>query len=252
VKARVRALDERYTGGRVRRWWNRNAVLGGGWGEFLDAVGSVPDGARVLDIGAGEATLRARVPHARYVAIDRGIGHAGWDYSGLDAVGDAQAIPVAGASFDAVVSKQVLEHLPDPARAVGEIARVLAPGGVALLSTNQQWPQHQKPHDYFRFTSYGLRLCFEQAGLVVEDMQAMGGAFGVLLFQFGQVFSPEIWARSARARRMLGVLFVPIAWLMKLLLPLASALDRLDRAKDNTLGWYVRARKPGAGVPDSR
>ena len=244
MKRTARALDERYLGGRARRWWNRNAVLGGGWGDFLGAIDTVEPGSVVLDIGAGEATLRARVKDARYIAIDRGIGHAGWDYSGLDAVGDAGCIPLADATCDLVVSKQVLEHLPDPARAVREIARVCRPGGLVVLSTNQQWPQHQKPHDFFRFTSYGLRHVFEQAGLGVEAIEPMGGAFSVLLFQVGQVFAPEIWGRSARARGVLTIVFKPIGWLMKLFLPLASALDRLDKQKDNTLGWYVRARKP--------
>jgi len=242
VKQWLRDMDRRRFNGRARAWWNRNAVLGGGWGEFLDEVENVADGALVIDVGAGEAELRARVPRARYVAIDRGIGHAGWDYSALDAVADATALPLASGAADLVVSKQVLEHLPEPVDALREMRRVLRPGGTVLLSTNQQWPQHQQPHDYYRFTSFGLRYCFEQAGLDVVQMRAMGGAFTVALFQVSQTLAPHLWSRTARGRGIATVLLSPFALLMRTAMPLVTLLDRLDRTKDNTLGWYVLAR----------
>ncbi|HEX9711437.1 MAG TPA: class I SAM-dependent methyltransferase, partial [Actinomycetota bacterium] len=236
AKDRVRALDQRYLGGRARDWWLRHGVLGGRWGEFLDELERVPAGAVVLDHGAGEAELRARLPGRRYLALDIGVGHSGWDYSGLDVVGDVMRLPLADARIDVVVSKQVLEHVPEPIATLREIARVLRPGGTVLLSTNQSWPQHQQPYDFFRFTSYGLRYCFEQAGLQVERVEAMGGAFTAAMFGVSQTLTPHLWSRGARAQRIAAVLLTPFAWLMKLLTPLVSMLDRLDRTKDNTLG----------------
>jgi SAM-dependent methyltransferase len=244
MKQRIRSLDDRYLDGRARRWFLRNAVLGGGWGEFLDAIVSVPPGATVVDLGAGEATLRAKLPNARYLAVDRGIGHGGWDYSGLDVVADAHAVPLADATADLVVCKQVLEHLTDPGRCLREIRRILKPGGRVLLSTNQQWPQHQQPYDFFRFTSFGLRHVFEAAGLAVERIEPMGGVFSVALFQFSQTLAPHLWARGERGRRVATVVLKPFAWIMRLLMPLVSALDRLDKTKDNTLGYYVVGRAP--------
>ena len=111
-----------------------------------------------------------------------------------------------------------------------------------LLSTNQQWPQHQVPHDCFRFTSYGLRYCFERAGLAIERIEPMGGAFSVFLFQLSQIAAPDIWMRGARARRAATILMRPMSFVLRLLTPLASALDRLDRERANTLGWFVVAR----------
>jgi SAM-dependent methyltransferase len=243
-RERIRTYDEQRLDGRLRDWMLRNTVLGGGWGTFVDELVATKPGALVLDLGAGEAELRARLPHARYVAIDRGIGHAGWDYSKLDVVADASAVPLADASCDVVVCKQVLEHLPQPLRAVCDMRRVLKPGGKLLLSTNQQWPQHQQPHDYFRFTSFGLRYVFERAGLRIERIEPMGGAFSVLLFQFSQILAPHIWARTAFAQRIAAFLLRPFGWLLKACMPLVTALDKLDRTKDNTLGWYVIATRP--------
>lgn len=60
--------------------------------------------------------------------------------------GDAQAMPFADESFDAVTSTSVFEHLPDPARAAAEVARVLRPGGVARMITHL-YTSHTGAHD---------------------------------------------------------------------------------------------------------
>lgn len=243
VRERLRAVDQRLTKGRFRRWYVRNRVLGSAWGDFLSMVEQVPPGTLVLDLGAGEATLRASLAHARYIALDRGIGHGGWDYSALDVVADANAIPLGDGTVDFIVCKQVLEHVADPIALLREARRVLVEGGTLLLSTNQSWPQHQQPYDFFRFTSFGLHFCFEQAGLQVERMEAMGGAFSAALFHFSQTLTPHIWSRSTRGGKIAAVILKPFGWLMRLLMPLVIALDRLDRTKDNTLGWYVVGRR---------
>jgi SAM-dependent methyltransferase len=49
-----------------------------------------------------------------------------------------ELLPLADAEFDLVVSVQVLEHLLDPAAGIRELARVLRPGGVLLLSTDNR------------------------------------------------------------------------------------------------------------------
>ena len=71
-------------------------------------------------------------------------------------VGDAAALPFATGTFDFVLMIEVLQHLPDPARALAEARRVLAPGGVLVLTARQAWRTHGAPNDYFRFTRYGL------------------------------------------------------------------------------------------------
>ncbi|RME87597.1 MAG: class I SAM-dependent methyltransferase [Anaerolineae bacterium] len=50
-------------------------------------------------------------------------------------VGSAEEIPFADAAFGVVLIKHIVEHLPHPERAIAELARVLKPGGVLILST---------------------------------------------------------------------------------------------------------------------
>lgn len=65
-----------------------------------------------------------------------GEAYVGMDLSDeldVDVRADITRLPFADATFDLVVCYHVLEHIPDDRRAIAELARVLAPGGVALV-----------------------------------------------------------------------------------------------------------------------
>jgi SAM-dependent methyltransferase len=55
--------------------------------------------------------------------------------------GSVYELPVADASFDCVIISEVLEHLHDEARALGELSRVLKPGGVLAVSVPRTCPE---------------------------------------------------------------------------------------------------------------
>src|ERR1700687_4198323 len=74
----------------------------------------------------------------------------------VDVVGDARHMPFSDASMDVVLITQVLEHIPEPIAVIGEIRRVLKPGGTLLLSVPSIFPQHGSPGDYWRYMPQGL------------------------------------------------------------------------------------------------
>jgi len=190
------------------------------------------EGARVLDAGAGEGAYARFFGRQRYVGVDLGVGDPQWDYRQLDAVGDLLNLPFRTASFDACLNVVTLEHVREPARAVAEMARALESGGRLLLVAPQDWEIHQAPHDYFRFTRYGLRHLLESAGFGAVHILPVGGLFRLL------------------ARRLLNSLrYFSGLWFWLAALALAPAalllpvFDRLDRDRNFTLGYICTARK---------
>lgn len=121
---------------------------------------------RILDVGCGRKPYRHLVPAADYVGLEldtpelRELGAADLYYTG-------GRFPVPNASFDAVICSQVLEHIFTPADFLGEIRRVLRPGGSLLLTTPFAWDEHSQPYDFARYSSFGLRAMLEQAGFKV-------------------------------------------------------------------------------------
>jgi len=193
----------------------------------------LPSGARVLDAGAGEGKYNGFFRNHRYCGVDFAMGDAKWDYGSLDAVANLLALPFHDACFDACLNIVTLEHVREPARVLGEIARTLRPGGRLLLVVPQDWEVHQPPHDYFRFTRYGVRHLLESAGFTDISIQPAGGFFRLLarrLLNGLQFFPPVLFLPAA-------LFLVPPA----LVLPL---FDFLDRERNFTLGYVCVAKGP--------
>jgi SAM-dependent methyltransferase len=198
-----------------------------------DFAASLPAQARLLDAGAGEGNYKHFFGRQRYCGLDLGIGDAGWNYSRLDVVGDLLNLPFRDATFDAGLSVVTLEHVPEPARMVAELARALAPGGRLLLIAPLEWEEHQQPHDYYRYTRYGLEYLLTQAGMAEISILPVGGFFRLL------------------ARRLLnGLQFFPGPLMLVaavLLVPPALVLpwfEPLDQRRNFTLGYICSARRP--------
>jgi len=109
-----------------------------------EALGAVP-GDRVLDAGCGPGfyvaeTLERVGPEGTVVGVDASepmLALAAKRCEGYDNVrfeqGDVTSLPVADADFDRALSVQVLEYVADIPAALGELLRVLRPGGRVLI-----------------------------------------------------------------------------------------------------------------------
>jgi SAM-dependent methyltransferase len=197
---------------------------------------SLPAAARVLDAGSGEGQHAEHFAHCRYIGVDLAVGEASWDYSRLDARADLARLPFPDRCFAAALNIVVLEHVPDPAGVLAELARVLQPGGRLLLVAPQEWCVHQAPHDYYRYTRYGLELLARAAGFRSIRIEPIGGFFTLL------------------GRRLLdSILYFQGGWRWILFLPVALAagptglvlpwLDFLDGNKDATLAYTCLAER---------
>jgi len=199
---------------------------------------SLPTSVVVLDAGAGESRFRGQFSRQRYVALDNRQGDTAWDYSRLDIIGDLLNLPLGEGSCDALLNVVVLEHTPDPKRVLQELYRVLRPGGRMLIAVPLIWEIHQAPHDYFRFTRYGLERLLSATGFKIASLVPVGGYFW-LLARYSFYFL-RFWRFGLRA------LCLPfLAPLFGFLIPLLCYyLHSFDRTEIYTQLYICEALKP--------
>jgi SAM-dependent methyltransferase len=205
--------------------------------EVKRAADRLQDGQTILDAGAGEARHKAYFKRGHYIALDAGYGDSAWDYSKLDICGDLAKIPLRNSSVDCVLCMVVLEHTRNPREVLIEFARILKPGGTLIMVVPFLWEEHQIPHDYFRFTRYGVRCLFESAPFRLDRVNPIGGFF---------------WLCARRSIGFLSffqggwrwLLFAVLAPFLGFLLPLILYfMDRLDKDKNYSLSFYVHATR---------
>ncbi len=211
--------------------------------RFIRAAAERHLRGRLLDVGCGSKWKQDLVGDLvdEYVGLDHpGSMH---DRSVVDVFGRADAMPLADASFDAVLCTSVLEHLEDPVAALREARRVLRPGGVGIYTTPMLWHVHEAPRDFFRFTPYGLRHVFEAAGWEVVSCEPMAGWWFTALAECGY-HAMATWPRGLRPLARAAVA------LAGEIAPAVDALERRVNRRWTEWSWMhiVVARRPGDGV----
>jgi SAM-dependent methyltransferase len=195
-------------------------------------------GERLLDYGCAEMQYRELIGDGVEVV---GADLPGNPVASIEIRADG-TLPVEDASFDAVISTQVLEHVADPALYLSECERVLRPGGRLLLSTHGIMVYHPDPVDLWRWTWAGLERIVADAGLeVVRRDDVMGLATtGAQLFQDG------IFHRLGGPRRKRA-----FAAVMQVAIGALARFEPGGGPRHNALVFALIARKPEPGSAQS-
>jgi SAM-dependent methyltransferase len=154
---------------------------------------------KILDIGSGGSAYGRLFPNRLTVDID--------PERNPEIVADAARLPFEDASFSFILCTEMLEHVPEPQVVIDELHRVLKPGGKMVLTTRFVFPLHDTPHDYWRFTKYGLLRLFKnwEVTELMPDTQAFS-TVGVMLQRIA------FQTRLVLNRPMKFLVFV-LAWL---------------------------------------
>jgi SAM-dependent methyltransferase len=198
-------------------------------GSIRRALASVPGGAAVLDVGCGSSPYRRWLPPTcRYTGLDVADFGSRPDII----VAESETWPVGDETYDAVICREVLVHATDHDFVLREIFRVLKPRGLLIVTTPFLFGEHGTPHDFRRFSIYGLQS--GARGDYEIHIAERNGRTGTVL---GTLFIN--WANaslySTKTLRYLQALLLPV-WI-----PICLTVNVLSRgldAIDNTGSVY--------------
>lgn len=206
----------------------------------------IPSGGRILDAGAGELKNKPLCAHLRYVSQDfcqyDGTGNAAglhpgaWNTSRIDLVCDITAIPEPDESFDAILCSEVLEHIPEPTKALDEFSRLLRPGGTLILTAPFASLVHMAPYHYLTgFSRYWYEYHLPRRGLEIQELVPNGDWFAYC--------EQELRRLGSMARRY-GRRSWPLAYVLGLLGGAYFRLSHGRKADDLAcFGWHCVAVK---------
>ncbi len=190
----------------------------------------------LLDIGCGDMPYRSYVESkvSEYDGLDIEPRSASVKY--LTSATNMGSVP--SAAYDTVLSTEVLEHVERPRRVAIEIARVLRPGGTAIVSVPFLGRLHEEPRDFFRYTRHGLAEMFTSAGLEVQTIEETGSVASFLGHQVSTALVGLTWHVPLLKWIAFGVNLVFVV------IP-ARFLDRLSARlrRKMPLGYVMVARK---------
>lgn len=194
VLAKRRSKSEEFFASASGQWDHLRAELFGDRFHFHALLALVEPTMAVGDLGCGTGQVSELIaPHvAKVIAVDGStdmVHAARKRLKGVSHVevrrGDMEALPIDDDQLDAAIAALVLHHVPEPARAIAEMHRVLKPGGRALivdmLPHDRVEYQQQMGHVWLGFSAKTMKKYLEAAGFqnvhtvaLPPDSQAKG------------------------------------------------------------------------------
>ena len=192
---------------------------------------------KILDYGCGSKPYQTLFKFNEYIGVDienPGHSHAN---ENVDVFFDGKTLPFADNTFDSCFSSEVLEHVFDIDASLKEISRILKPNGKILITTPFVWDEHEAPHDYCRYTSFGLKDVLERNGFKII-VQKKNGSFLQLILQLTLIHFNRKLATNIFLKYPFFLIICP-------LLNLISLFSLMGHASDKTiyLGHSLIAKK---------
>lgn len=169
-------------------------------GAILNWIDRLDRSVRVLEVGGGGGFLLEELGEQGFHRLTgsditvTALAEMSRRKHGFTVVGtDAESLPFTAASFDVVISSDVLEHLTRPYRHLAEVHRILAPGGSYLIKT----PNRRPAELYYRARGlYDYHIWHPSMFAPGELKQALGAS------GFGSVFLPVSDLTAAQLRKI--------------------------------------------------
>lgn len=191
------------------------------WGEKVNG--------KLLDVGCGEKPYAIFFKNVyEYIGLDQQNKK-----TKADIFGDALNLPFTDNSIDICFNSWILDDINEPNAYFYEINRVLKKGGLSIMIECQTFPEHDAPHDYFRFTRYGLKYLAEKNGFIVEEMAPLGGFWAQIGTQLAVFFIQGAMGKIGRWIRI----FIPLINILFFL------FDRINFLPRGTIGYFAVFKK---------
>lgn len=197
----------------------------------------------LLDAGCGEKPFSLIYDEIVEKSIGCDVEYCIHDQSEVDIFATLDNLPFENETFDAILCSNVLEHVAESVKGISELSRCLKDGGHLILAVPFLYPIHEAPHDFYRYTKYGLKYQLEKNGLKIINFTPLGGG-GMLILIYISMFLCKFF--KGRILNFIGCYFQEFAYLIFRKLCLNRCIEggvEKGLAKTLTTGYFIVAKK---------
>lgn len=200
--------------------------------EYRSLLG-MPLKGKVLDLGGSKGSLYHKLFSGDFSITTANLA------PGADITCDfEQPLPISNASYDAALIINVLEHIFEYRQFLGEVVRILRPGGTVIIVVPFLFPYHASPDDFHRYTASALSRALTAAGFVNIQCVALGSGVCAVRWALIERLLPQ-------PLRALSIIINPLVtvsdWCM---VQFARLLGKQYVPFDYPLGYTVTAYVP--------
>ena len=199
-----------------------------------------------VDIGAGKDHIAPRLDKAEVLTIDFPTTAIAYG-TAPDVYADVQCLPLPDNCVDGVIFFEVLEHVRSDTMAISEIVRILKKDGLLFISAPFVYPLHDAPHDYKRFSHFGLPMLLQHNSMKVMDTQFHGNSLTTALQLMNLTVLESVNEVSERQQWIALLMILPAYFLCLLGNLLALPFLTLQKPNALVLGQTLVAKKIADG-----
>jgi SAM-dependent methyltransferase len=159
---------------------------------------------KILDVGCGTKPYRELFDVSVYHGLEYSDSASGIKNKSQDFLYDGHLFPFDDASYDSIISNEVLEHVFNADEFLSEINRCLKNGGQLLLTVPFVWDEHEQPGDFGRYTSFGLKYLLQKHGFEVLEFYKTAGDISIIF----QLINDYIYKVAIGKNKLLNRVFV--------------------------------------------
>lgn len=141
----------------------------------------------LLDAGCGEKPYSLIYGDITRKSVGCDVEYCVHDQKEVDVFASLDNLPFQNNTFDTVLCTNVLEHVAENEKAFFELSRVLKNKSYMILSVPFLYPAHEVPHDFYRYSFYGLKHQIEKNGLKIIKAIPWGG-IGMMILVYCNLF----------------------------------------------------------------
>jgi len=227
------------------KWSKWRAMNYSYFSSVLDNL-SLSTESLVMDIGAGNRPFRDLLDNFSLISVDF------YPYPEIDICCDiSKKLPIQSNIADCIILSNVLEHMNEPELTLKECHRILKSGGVLIVTVPFIIKIHQSPHDYYRYTKFGLQYLLDKVEFSEVSISEIGTFSDVF-----ELFNHSYWKNMSYKFSKTGFIRRNIFRIVKKIDSIitkikVNALDKIilsdkclqDKSADTPQGYGFIARK---------